>query len=132
MNEQSEVSGQLGPVEICIPPDPRLARIVRLAASSMAAQIGFDVDLIDDVKLVVSEILLALVELGDGDNVTLTLTADQAQITASGTTVAQSFEPADSRVRLSLQVLEGVASHHQFAFADGQIQLSAVVRDIVV
>jgi hypothetical protein len=132
VNEPAAAIGQLGPVEICIPPDPRLARVVRLAASAVAAQIGFDVDLIDDVKLVVSEILLALVEMGEGDRITLTFTAEEAQFAAYGTTVARSFDPADSRISLSLQVLEGVASHHQFAFADGQIHLSAVVRDIVV
>ncbi len=121
---------RVGPVEICIPPDPRLARVVRLAASAVAAQIGFDVDLIDDVKLVVSEVLLALVEQGDGGRVTVTLTGEDAAVMVSGVAAASSFDPSDPGFVLSRQVLEGVASSHQVSFEGGQIRLSAVVSDI--
>lgn len=126
------LSDPLGPVEVSIPADPRLARVVRLAASSIAAQIGFDVDLIDDVKLVVSEIILALIEHGDGGSITLALTSGEAELEVLGSTAGQRFDASDPHLLLSLQVLGGVASHHSVSFVDGQIRLSAAVRDIVV
>ena len=63
----------IGPIELRLPPDSQLSRVARLAGSAMAALAGFDVGLIDDVKLAVSEVFLALIEHGSGDTVSLTI-----------------------------------------------------------
>ncbi|MHB1091084.1 MAG: hypothetical protein ACYC0U_08520, partial [Ilumatobacteraceae bacterium] len=68
--------GLIGPVEIRVPPDPSLSRVLRLAASGMASLAGFTVDEIEDIKIAVSEVLIALIEHGDSQSVEMQFEVD--------------------------------------------------------
>ena len=59
----------IGPVVLRLPPDPALSRVLRLAASGVAAMAGFTVDETEDIKIAVSEVLLALIEHGAGKSI---------------------------------------------------------------
>ena len=80
----SEATGVLnGPVVVQVPAEASMARLVRLAASSLAAMAAMDVDEIEDVKIVVSEVMAALIEHGDGPDITIKLELDTHQLTIS-------------------------------------------------
>lgn len=60
--------GQLpSPIELRIPADARLGRVLRLTAAGVAAGLGFDSDEIGDLSLAVHELFVAAVEGIDGD-----------------------------------------------------------------
>lgn len=89
--------GVIGPVELRVPPDTQLSRVVRLAAGAVASMAGFDVDLIEDTKLTVSEVVLALIELGSGGVVDISVEADGSvlAIRASSATERVDLEDPD-------------------------------------
>ena len=68
-----------GPVVVQVPAEASMARLVRLAASSLAAMAAMDVDEIEDVKIVVSEVMAALIEHGDGPDITIKLELETHQ-----------------------------------------------------
>ena len=63
----------VGPVRLSVPPEPSMSRVARLAASGLASLAGCTVDEIEDIKIAVSEVLIALIEHGDGARVDLDL-----------------------------------------------------------
>lgn len=70
-------------VTIRIGPDPSLLRIVRLAASSLATDVGFTVHEIDDLVLAVDELVSALLETAEQE-VEISLRADKVSVTIRG------------------------------------------------
>ena len=60
-----------GPVRLCIPPDAALSRVLRMMVGAMASIGAFTLDEIDDVKIAMSEVLIALIEHGDQSDVLL-------------------------------------------------------------
>lgn len=120
----------IGPVEIRLPADPQLSRVARLAASGLGAMAGFDVALIDDVKIAVSEVLLALVEQGALGPICLTLHVDGPAFTIRGTTDTPSFDLNAPDLALCRTVLSGIAASHDVIYADGTAEIWAVVRDL--
>ena len=63
---ERSAAGSIGPVLIRLPPDPSLSRVLRLAAGGIAAMGAFNVEETEDIKIAVSEVLLALIEHGCG------------------------------------------------------------------
>lgn len=120
----------IGPVELRIPPDPKLSRVVRLAASALASMGGFDVALIDDVKLAVSEVVLALIERGSGNDVNLALTLDGLAFHVHGSTMTDTFVVAHPDLGLCRSVLSGITVSHEIVYADGAAQIRAELRDL--
>ena len=119
-----------GPVRLQIPPDPALSRVVRLAAGALASIGGFDVALIDDVKLAVSEVVLALMERGSGSDVDLVLTLDGLSLLVHGSTVTDTFALEHPNLGLCRSVLSGVTVSHEIFYADGAAQIRAELRDL--
>ena len=91
-----------GTIELSIPPDARLLRMVRLVAAGLATTAGFDVDELDDLRIAVDEAVTALLEGGDGDQVPLRFDVSAGQVTMTGTTPASGSDPLDAdRIELS-------------------------------
>ena len=57
-----------GPILLRFPAEPSLSRVLRLAAAGLASLGNFTVDHIEDIKIAVSEVLIALIEHGSGGN----------------------------------------------------------------
>jgi serine/threonine-protein kinase RsbW len=62
MTEAIETSDE---VELSFPASARYLRVARLTASSLAADLGFDVDAIDDVRVAVDELCALLLDDDD-------------------------------------------------------------------
>jgi serine/threonine-protein kinase RsbW len=119
-----------GPVVVQVPAEPSMARLVRLAASSLAAMTSMDVDDIEDVKIVVSEVMAALIEHGDGPDVTIKLELDTDTLTISGFTDASVFVADGEELMLTAMVLSAIAAEHSIEHADGQLLIIAAYRAV--
>ncbi|MDO5026783.1 MAG: hypothetical protein Q4E50_03005 [Tissierellia bacterium] len=52
-------------VELKIPSDPQFLQAIRLTTSSLANKIGFDIDEVEDLKVIISEIVTYVIPLND-------------------------------------------------------------------
>ena len=114
-----------GPVVVQVPAEPSMARLVRLAASSLAAMASMDLDDIEDVKIVVSEVMAALIEHGDGAEITVKFEIAEHRLTIAGYTAAHSYVSSGDDIALSATVLAAIASHHAIQHTDGQLLITA-------
>lgn len=121
-------SGLIGPIEIRVPPDPSLSRVLRLAASGMASIAGFTVDEIEDIKIAVSEILIALIEHGDGQPVDVQFEVDSLSFKLRGRSMVDKFNVEHPDLILCRSVLAGVCSSHTIDLIDNQAHIWAEVR----
>jgi len=114
-----------GPVVVQVPAEASMARLVRLAASSLAAMVAMDIDDIEDVKIVVSEVMAALIEHGDGPDITIKLELVEDRLTIRGITEATAFVADSADLALSATVLAAIASEHAIEHADGKLLIVA-------
>lgn len=116
-----------GPVDISVPPDAAMSRVIRLAASGIATMGDFTIDEIEDIKIAVSEVLIALIEHGDGGTVDVRLELDAAGFSVRGRTACRDLDLAHPDLALCRTVLQGVCSDHSIAVIDGMAEISAAV-----
>jgi serine/threonine-protein kinase RsbW len=118
-----------GTIELTIPPDPRLLRMVRLVAAGLATTAGFDVDELEDIRIAVDEAVTALLEGGDGAPVPLTFEVGLGRVAMSGATAASGSDPLDAeRIELSSQILAAVCDEHDLRVSDGAVQVRIARR----
>lgn len=117
-----------GAIEVRVPADPSMSRVLRLAASGVASLRGFSVDEIEDIKIAISEVLIALIEHGGGRPVDIRLTADDGTFTISGATAVTSFDIEHPDLRLCRTVLAGVCAEHSIELVDHEARISAAIR----
>jgi Histidine kinase-like ATPase domain len=117
----------IGPVVIRLPPDPTLSRVLRLAASGIAGMAGFTVDEIDDIKIAVSEVLLALIEHGGGQSIEVQFAIEEHSFTVRGQTAIESFDVEHPDLILCRTVLAGVCTQHGIELVDHQARIWAAV-----
>jgi hypothetical protein len=111
-----------GTIELTIPADPRLLRLVRLVASGLASTAGFNVDELDDLRIAVDEAVTALLEGGDGSSVPMRFEVDGAQVAMTGTTPASGSDPLDAdRLEISTQILAAVCDEHDLRVDGGEL-----------
>jgi hypothetical protein len=111
-----------GTIELTIPADPRLLRLVRLVASGLASTAGFNVDELDDLRIAVDEAVTALLEGGDGSSVPMRFEVDGAQVAMTGTTPASGTDPLDAdRLEISTQILAAVCDEHDLRVENGEL-----------
>jgi hypothetical protein len=119
----------VGPVHIRVPPNPSLSRVVRLAASGVASLADFTVDVIEDIKIAVSEVLIALIEHGEGEPVDIEFIVDEGGFTVRGQTAARNFDPAHPDVDLCRIVLAEVCQHQQIVVDEQRVCITARVAN---
>ena len=133
MNDPRELQSepavrQSGPVEVRIPADPGLVSAIRLTASGIASFAKCTIAEIDDVKLAVSEVLLALIEHGCGGNVTVSLQVADSKFAISGTTETRTFERDHPDLVLCETVLAEVCADHSIDVVETELLITASVR----
>jgi serine/threonine-protein kinase RsbW len=108
-------------LELRIPADPALIRVVRLATSGLASMLSFDLDGIEDLKIAVDEACSALIEVSDGSPIHLRLgRINPWGLWVEGTTSTSSDGRTDpERVALSERILDVIVDRHEFVVADG-------------
>jgi serine/threonine-protein kinase RsbW len=113
-----------GPIELALPADTRLLRLVRLVASGLASTAGFDVDELDDLRIAVDEAVASLLEGGDGTRLTLRFEVGDSEVGMSGSTPASPGTALDAdRVELSTQILAAVCDDHDLDVTDGNVRV---------
>jgi anti-sigma regulatory factor (Ser/Thr protein kinase) len=120
-------SVDIGPVEIRLPPDPALSRVLRLAASGMASMGGFTVDQIEDIKVTVSEVLLALIEQGGGAFIEVRFTIAEGSFEVLGRTKVDAFDAGHPDLELCRTVLTETADSHGIDHVDQHAHIWATV-----
>jgi hypothetical protein len=108
-------------LELRIPPDPALIRVVRLATSGLASMLSFDLDGIEDLKIAVDEACSALIEVSDGSPIHLRLgRMSPWGLWVEGTTSTSTEGRTDAeRIALSERILDVIVDRHEFVVADG-------------
>ncbi|MGZ4724965.1 MAG: hypothetical protein ACXVH5_08265 [Ilumatobacteraceae bacterium] len=122
----------IGPVLVRLPPTPALSRVLRLAASGIAAMAGFTVDETEDIKIAVSEVLLALIEHGGGEPIDVQFSVEDALFNVRGETALDGFDIDHPDLELCRTVLAGVCVQHGIGFIDGHAQIWAAVAHTTI
>ena len=122
----------IGPIEIRVPPNPSRSRVLRLAASGMASLAGFTVDEIEDIKIAVSEVLIALIEHGEGQPIDLQFMVDDQLFSVSGRTAVDQFDTEDSDLILCRTVLAEVSGSHGIDVIENQAHIWAAVSHAMI
>lgn len=119
-------------VELILPPQPALSRVARLAASALASINGCTVDQIEDIKIAVSEIVIALIEHGAGDPVHLEYSINPNAFVITGKTTVREFDLTDPDLELCRVVLEGVGAAPRIDVVDGRATITAFVTTAAI
>jgi anti-sigma regulatory factor (Ser/Thr protein kinase) len=116
-----------GPVHLVVPAELGLSRVVRLAAGGLASLTGFSIDEIENIKIAVSEVMVTLIEHGNGAPLELDFAARDDEFSVRGRTAVDAFDPDDPDLDLSRAVLDEVCRAHGRQFADGHAEVWAIV-----
>ena len=117
----------IGPVVLRLPPDPALSRVLRLAGSGVAGMAGFTVDEIDDIKIAVSEVFLALIEHGGAGPIEVEFAIEEDAFVVRGSTPVESFDVEHPDLLLCRTVLTSVCTSHGIELIDREARIWAAV-----
>ncbi len=117
----------VAPIEIRVPAVAELSRVLRLAASGVASLAQRTVDDIEDIKIAVSEVFLALIEHGAGGVIVMTLSFADELFLITGRAEVDSFDIDHPDLMLCRTVLAGVCADHTINLADGYAEIVAAV-----
>jgi len=116
-----------GPVEMRLPADPDLVSAIRLMASGIAASAKSTISEIDDVKLAVSEVLLALIEHGSGRTVSVSFELVDRAFAICGATETATFDREHPDLALCETVLAEVCADHSIEVEGSELRITARV-----
>ncbi len=129
MRQRDENQRQTEPVRMSVPADSRYLRLLRLVASSLAADLGFPVDEIDEVRVAVDELGSALLadHLEGGIDVELSTSGRTLHVRASAATTTAGELDIDPIARELLVIL---SDDLQVRTVDGRhtIELTRALR----
>lgn len=115
-------------VRLDFPPSPRFLSAARLVAASMGADAGLTVDDLDDLRLGVNELVIALVEgSADSARIVLEFVTDDGTITVSGRIdgAVGAVAPDD----LSARILSVVADHYELGRSSFVLTKASSLRE---
>ena len=122
---QSTLRGEA--VRLSLPASPDYVRIVRLAASGIATNLGFDVDELDDLRVAVGELVNLTLEVCRPEILEVMFTVDGSELRIEGSAPA-----ADGRVveldSLTRQILDAFLDTYTIEIVDGNVCFSCTLR----
>jgi serine/threonine-protein kinase RsbW len=122
---QSTLHGEA--VRLSLPASPDFVRIVRLAASGIATNLGFDVDELDDLRVAVGELVNLTLEVCTPETLEVLFTIDGKELRVEGSAPA-----AEDRVveldTLTRQILDAFLDGYAIEIADGRVRFSCTLR----
>jgi serine/threonine-protein kinase RsbW len=117
-----------GPIELTIPADSRLLRLVRLVASGLASTAGFDVEQLEDLRIAVDEAVAALLEGGDGSRLALSFEIQERGVAMVGHTGRSTEGFEGERLEISRQILDAVCDENELVPDGDDIRVRIVMR----
>jgi hypothetical protein len=117
----------VGPIEVRVPAEPTLSRVLRLAASGVASLAGFTVDEIENIKIAVSEVLIALVEHGVGEPIDIQFSVGEKSFHVRGRTAVETFDINHPDLALCRTVLAEVCIDHRIDRVNHEVHIWAAV-----
>ncbi len=109
-----------GPIVLTLPADSRMARIARLTATALGSMAGFSVDDSDDLRIGVDELVVMMVEGGDGADLTMRFEVTDSEVHVSAQTPTSAHGDPE-RFVLSEQILGVVADTYSVATEGGSL-----------
>ncbi|HEY9557776.1 MAG TPA: hypothetical protein VIR58_13650 [Acidimicrobiales bacterium] len=104
-------------LEIVVPADARLLRVLRLVASGVASLGSLSLDAVEEVRVAVDELGATLIGASNGAPLTVRFQLDADQLCVEGSTEVRSsgmeVDPLTDRI------LDAVATSHEWTTADG-------------
>lgn len=117
------------PIDLRLPPDPAMSKVLRLAASGVASLCGFTIREIEEIKLAVSEVLIALIEHGAGEPVDIRFRVSMQEFQVYGSTaVGDEFNIDHPDLALCRVVLDGVCTEHHLDVVGTDVRITATLR----
>lgn len=114
-------------VTLTIPASPRHAATVRVVAASIAADLGLDVDQIDDLRLGINEAVAVLTdEVSEHDELEIEFTMSPGRLDVEVRCTGRTAVPAPDD--LADRILAAVVDHHEYS--DGAIRFSKSSIDV--
>ena len=114
-------------VRLSLPASPDYVRIVRLAASGIATNLGFDVDELDDLRVAVGELVNLTLEVCKPETLEVLFTVDGSELRIQGTAPA-----ADGRViqldSLTRQILDAFLDGYSIEIVDENVCFDCSLR----
>jgi anti-sigma regulatory factor (Ser/Thr protein kinase) len=115
------------PVQLTIPALPRLLRIARVTAASMAAELPFTLQDIEDLRVAVDEVAAVVIDGCDGgSSLELTMAVADDQVVIQGLVRGAGDLPELHPVARDL--LDLLADSYAFAVADGDRSFTLTKR----
>jgi len=122
---QATLRGEV--VRLSLPALPDYVRIVRLAASGIATNLGFDVDELDDLRVAVGELVNLTLEVCKPETLEVLFTVDGNKLRIQGTAPA-----ADGRVieldSLTRQILDAFLDGYTIEIVEENVCFDCSVR----
>lgn len=110
---QTDTSTQSTTLEIVVPPDPRVLRVLRLVASGVASLGELDLDAVEEVRVAVDELGSTLIAASDGTPVSLTFDLSTDLLAVEGSTQLGGSGTLEVDP-LTDRILDAVASSHEW------------------
>ncbi len=89
-----------------------MSRVARLTATGVVSMAGFTIDEIDDINVIVSEVMVALVEHGAQGTIVVTIDVTDGCFTVRGATELNDFDLEHPDLVLCRTVLAAVSTSH--------------------
>jgi len=105
-------------LQLTLPPDPRLLRVLRLVASGVASLGEFDLAAVEEVRVAVDELGSTLINASTGASIEITFELTDSRLCVDGRTPLR--EGTDLEVDpLTGRILDVVATSHEWRSTDG-------------
>jgi hypothetical protein len=106
-------------LELRMPPDPQLLRVLRLVGSGLASLGQLDLTATEEVRVAVDELGAALIAMGDGSPIDLTFDLNEQALCVEGATTLPTGAQLDVDP-LTDRMLSVVASSHEWSVSNGR------------
>jgi len=106
-------------LQLRLPPDPQLLRVLRLVGSGLASLGQLDLTATEEVRVAVDELGAALIAMGDGGPIDITFDLTSTALCVEGATALRPGTELDVDP-LTDRMLSVVASSHEWSVESGR------------
>lgn len=117
-------------LEIVVPADPRLLRVLRLVASGVASLGALSLDGVEEVRVAVDELGATLINASGGAPVTVRFELDDTKLAVEGSTELTPSTELDVDP-LTDRILDAVASSHKWT-TEGAVARCRIEKELAL